>query len=102
MSKKPTLFVVTDIETTYRHRIAFDVAWRIIDKKGREYDKGSFVIRESFKMDVPYFKEKLGHYFDDAYQHMIQPANIFEVREEYNGQIKKWQDAINLGYLVNC
>lgn len=89
----PTLFVVTDIETTMRHRIAFDVAWRTIDKRGREYGKGSFVIRESFKMDVPFFKEKLGHYFDDAYQHLIQPASIFEVREEYNRQIAQFQDA---------
>lgn len=89
----PTLFVVTDIETTLRHRIAFDVAWRTIDKRGREYGKGSFVIRESFKMDVPFFKEKLGHYFDDAYQHLIQPASIFEVRDEYNRQISEFQDA---------
>lgn len=91
MPFKPTLFVVTDIETTLKHRIAFDVAWRIVDKRGREYNKGSFVIRESFRLDVPFFKEKLGHYFDDAYQHLIQPANIFEVREEYNGQIAQLQ-----------
>ena len=91
MPFKPTLFVVTDIETTLKHRIAFDVAWRIIDKRGREYNKGSFVIRESFKHDVPFFKEKLGHYFDDAYSQLIQPANIFEVREEYNGQIAQLQ-----------
>lgn len=91
MPFKPTLFVVTDIETTLKHRIAFDIAWRIIDKRGREYNKGSFVIRESFKHDVPFFKEKLGHYFDDAYSQLIQPANIFEVREEYNGQIAQLQ-----------
>lgn len=92
MTKKPTLFVTTDIETTYRHRIAFDVAWKIHDKKGREYGRGSYIIRESFKMDVPYFKEKLGYYFDDAYSHLIQPASIFEVREEYNGQIAALQN----------
>ena len=91
MPFKPTLFVVTDIETTLKHRIAFDVAWRIIDKRGREYNKGSFVIRESFRHDVPFFKEKLGHYFDDTYSQLIQPANIFEVREEYNGQIAQLQ-----------
>ena len=93
MPFKPTLFVVTDIETTLKHRIAFDIAWRIIDKSGREYDKGSFVVRESFRLDVPFFKEKLGHYFDDAYSQLIQPASIYEVREEYNGQIAALQDA---------
>ena len=92
MAIKPTLFVVTDIETTLKHRVAFDVGWRIIDRKGKLYDSGSYVVRESFKLDVPFFKEKLGHYFDDAYSHLIQPANIFEVREEYNGQIKRFQD----------
>jgi hypothetical protein len=93
MPFKPTLFVVTDIETTLKHRIAFDIAWRIIDKSGREYNKGSFVVRESFRLDVPFFKEKLGHYFDDAYSQLIKPATIFEVREEYNGQIAALQAA---------
>ena len=89
MAKMPTLFMVTDIETTLKKRIAFDVAWRIINRAGREYDKGSFVIRESFRHDVPYFKEKLGHYFDDAYQQLIEPANILDVRAEYNRQINR-------------
>lgn len=93
MPFKPTLFVVTDIETTLKHRIAFDIAWRIVDKSGREYNSGSFVVRESFRLDVPFFKEKLGHYFDDAYSHLIKPASIFEVREEYNGQIAALQAA---------
>jgi hypothetical protein len=93
MPFKPTLFVITDIETTMKHRIAFDVAWRIIDKSGREYNSGSYVIREAFKHDVPFFAEKLGHYFDDAYSHLIKPASIFEVREQYNTQIGELQDA---------
>jgi len=93
MPAKSTLFVVTDIETTLRKRIAFDIAWRIIDRAGREYGTGSYVIRESFKMDVPFFAEKLGHYFDDAYQHLIKPASIFDVKAEYNGQISQLQDA---------
>lgn len=87
MAYLPTLFVTTDIETTLKKRIAFDVAWNIHDRKGVEYGRGSYVIREAFKHDVPFFAEKLGHYFDDAYGHLIQPANIMEVREEYNSQI---------------
>lgn len=87
MPIKPTLFTVTDIETTIRHRVAFDVAWRTIDRKGNVYAQGSYVIREAFKLDVPFFREKMGHYFDDAWHHRIQPVSIMEVREEYNGQI---------------
>lgn len=93
MPFKPTLFVVTDIETTMRKRIAFDIAWRIIDKSGREYGTGSYVIREAFKYDVPFFAEKLGHYFDDAYSQLIKPATVVEVRNEYNRQIAELQDA---------
>lgn len=93
MPIKPTLFVVTDIETTLRKRIAFDIGWRIIDRSGREYNKGSFVIREAFQYDVPFYKEKLGHYFDDAYSQLIRPATIVEVRNEYNRQIAELQAA---------
>jgi hypothetical protein len=93
MPFKSTLFVVTDIETTMKKRIAFDIAWRIIDKRGREYNSGSYVIREAFKHDVPFFAEKLGHYFDDAYSQLIKPASIVEVRNEYNRQIAELQAA---------
>jgi hypothetical protein len=86
-SKMPTLFMVTDIETTLKKRIAFDIAWKTIDRAGRVYDKGSYVIREAFQHDVPFFAKKLGHYFDDAFNHLITPASIFEVRDLYNASI---------------
>lgn len=92
MAHKPTLFMVTDIETTLKKRMMFDCAWRTIDRKGRVYSEGSFVIREAFTYDVPFFKEKLHHYFDDAYDHKIKAASIFEVREEYNKQIEELTD----------
>lgn len=91
MTKKSTLYVVTDVETTLKKRIAFDVAWRTIDRKGRVYGKGSYVIREAFRHDVPFFAEKLGHYFDDAYSGLIKPAGIRDVRHEYNKQIQNFQ-----------
>jgi len=99
MAHMPTLFVTTDIETTLKRRIAFDVAWKIHDRKGREYGRGSYVIREAFQHDVPFFAEKLGHYFDDAYSRLIQPATILEVREEYNRQIRELQEK---GHRIIC
>lgn len=89
MSIKPTLFVVTDIETTIKHRIAFDVAWKVIDRKGKEYGRGSYVVTDAFKMDVPYFKEKLGYYFDDTYEHLITPKCFNSVRTIFNQQIQE-------------
>lgn len=99
MKQKPTLFMTTDIETTLRKRIAFDVAWKLHDKNNREYGRGSYVIREAFEVDVPFFKEKLGHYFDDAYTNLIRPASILEVRQEYNKQIIEKQQE---GHRVIC
>ena len=90
---KPTLFVVLDIETTLKKRIAFDVAWTITDRKGNEFGSGSYVIREAFRVDVPFFKEKLGHYFDDTFARQITPASIVEVRDIFNEQINALADA---------
>lgn len=99
MTNKPTLFVTTDIETTMKKRIAFDIAWKIHDKRGREYGRGSYVIRDAFAHDTPFFKEKMGHYFDDAYSQLIKPADIVDVRTEYNLQIRELQNA---GHRVIC
>jgi hypothetical protein len=98
MSKKqPTVFFVTDVETTMKRTIVFDIAWKAIDRKGRVYGRGSYLIRESFQHDVPWYKEKMGLYYDDAYAHRITPSSILEVRAEYNAQIKNCQD---LGHRV--
>ena len=90
---KSTLFVVLDIETTLKKRIAFDVAWTITDRKGGDFGSSSFVIREAFRADVPFFKEKLGHYFDDTFNRQITPASIVEVRDIFNAQINALADA---------
>lgn len=84
MPQKPTIFLVTDIETTLKRRIAFDIAWKAIDKQNNEYGKGSYIITEAFKQDVPYFKEKLGYYFEDTYSQYIEPLPLFEIRRRYN------------------
>ena len=83
----PTLFVVTDIETTMKNRIAFDIAWKIIDRFGRVYGKGSFLVKESFNHDMPFYREKVGDYFQDVYNQLIKPESIRHIRDEYNSQI---------------
>lgn len=93
MPYKPTIFIVTDIETTYKHRIAFDVAWKAIDRRGNEYCKGSYLITEAFTLDVPYFKEKLGWYFQDTFKHEIKPLPLLEIRNIYNKQLSDLVDA---------
>ena len=51
------------------------------------------MIREAFRVDVPFFKEKLGHYFDDTFNRQITPASIVEVRDIFNAQINALADA---------
>lgn len=95
--KMPTVFFVTDVETTMKKTIVFDIAWKAIDRKGRVHGRGSYLIRESFQHDVPWYKEKMGLYYDDAYHQRITPTSILEARAEYNAQIKNCQD---LGHRV--
>lgn len=97
MTAKPTVFCVFDIETTLKHRIAFDIAWKSIDRAGRVYGEGSYIVREAFNHDVPFFKEKLGLYFDDAYLHRVKPASILEIRAAMSGQVRDMQ---KLGHRV--
>jgi hypothetical protein len=96
-AKKPTIFFVTDVETTLSKQIVFDIAWKAIDRKGRVYGRGSYLIREAFQHDVPWYKTKMGLYYDDAYERRITPSTIYEARTEYNAQIKNCQD---LGHRV--
>ena len=83
MPFKPTLFVVTDIETTMKKRIAFDVAWKTIDKRGNEYGRGSYVIREAFRHDVPFFAHKLGPYRDwETQVHQVLEIRLAELHHD--------------------
>lgn len=84
---KNTLWFVTDIETTMKQRIAFDIAWKVVDRKGKVYDQGSYLVKEAFKLDVPYFVKSLGEYLQDAYDHNVTPATMIEIRERYNDSV---------------
>lgn len=90
---KPTIFFVTDIETTMQGQYAFDVAWKAIDRKGNEYGRGSYIIRETFEHGlVPFYKSKMGYYLEDTFARQITPASIRFVRDQYNAQIEALQD----------
>lgn len=92
MPVKPTIFCVTDVETTLEKKIVFDVAWRCIDRTGKIYYEGSFIITEAFSMDVPYFKEKLGFYFEDTWKHLIKPLPMRSIRMIFNNHISELLD----------
>lgn len=85
---KPTLFVVTDIETTLKYRMAFDVSWQVIDRHGKVYDKASYLIKETFALDIPYFRSKMGEYFQDTYDHKIEPVSMLFIRDRFNDSME--------------
>jgi hypothetical protein len=98
------IYVVTDIETTHNFRpnatqqariegmpenmqLAFDVAWKAIDKLGNVYCKGSYVATDCFKYAIPYFRQKLGLYIEDAYSHNLAPRTYAQVRDHFNSDM---------------
>jgi len=95
------IYVVTDIETTKNFRpnatkvaqiagmpanmqLAFDVAWKAIDKQGNVYCEGSYVATDCFTFALPYFTKKLGLYIEDAYNHNLAPRTFSQVRDHFN------------------
>jgi len=97
MSKvKPTIFSVLDVETCRpsagkAYGLVFDVAWRNIDRKGRVYGEGSFLAKDVVGKHIPYFVEKMGIYYQLAYDRAIEPATFAEISNEYNTQLEKLQ-----------
>ena len=91
MKNAKTLFVVLDIETTGNSskepRLAFDVAWKIIDRKGNEYGDGSYLISEVLKMARPYYKELWPQYIIDHEKGLIEYATITHVVDTLNDQM---------------
>ena len=93
----PTLYCVFDVETTYWKRIVFDAAWKIVDKRGRVYGTGSYLVTDALGLDIPFFKEKLGFYFEDVGARYIIPATMAQVKAIFNKMVG---DLIALGYKV--
>ena len=87
MKKERTLFVILDIETTKKKRLAFDVAWTITDKQGADYGSGSYLISEVLKIDRPFYKDKWSQYLLDLEAGKIAYATISEVIDTLNQQI---------------
>jgi DNA polymerase III epsilon subunit-like protein len=79
-------FIVIDTETTndMDFPLCYDIGFAVIDKKGRVYEKYSFVVAEIFfdkeLMEVAYFKDKIQQYFDDIKNGKRQVRQIMTIR----------------------
>ncbi len=92
--KKPTIFAVTDVETCIpkgsgNKGLVFDVAWKHIDRKGKEYGSGSYLAKDVVSSHTPYFKEKVGRYFEMTYKGYVEPVCFRKISLEYNKQVNQ-------------
>jgi hypothetical protein len=104
LDTRKKIYVVTDIETTHNFRpnatdqakmagmpeslqLAFDVAWKAVDKKGKVYCEGSYVATDIFNYAIPFFRQKLGLYFEDAYNHNLAPRTYSQIRDLFNADM---------------
>lgn len=63
----------------------YDVGFAVIDKKGRVYEKYSFVVKEVFfgmweEMQSAYYADKIPQYYEELAQGKREAAKFFDVR----------------------
>ena len=76
--------------------LVYDLGWAVVDKRGKVYEKRSFVNKDIFLyekmlMDSAYYANKLPQYWDDLRNGSRVLASLYEIRkalkqncEEYN------------------
>jgi len=118
IDNRKKVYVVTDIETTWHYRpnatelatlegmpksinLAFDTAWKAVDRHGNVYAKGSYVATDCFRYAIPFFKQKLGLYIEDAFEHNLAPVNFSDVRTRFNADLAEL-DAQNFNVILTA
>lgn len=90
---KPTVFFVTDIETgdtdDRLSKAAFDIAWKAIDRREKVYSKGSYIVKEAFEHATPWYRSKIGQYFQDVHDGHILPLTMQKIRQTYNNEVTR-------------
>ncbi len=88
---KPTVFFVIDTETCRFDGMVFDIGWKAIDRKGREYSQGSYICADVLEKDEPYYRKKIAAYWFKANK-TITPANFATVRSIFNQEVRRIQN----------
>ena len=90
--KKPTIYVVTDTETTKKNGLVFDLAWRAVDKFGILYASGSYLLSDVLRYDDPFWKEKIGEYWKLVHKGKIRPVSTRMARRMFNNELQTLKD----------
>ena len=66
--------------------LVYDLGWAVVDKRGKVYEKRSFVNKDIFLyektlMDSAYYANKLPQYWDDLRNGSRVLASLYEIRE---------------------
>mgnify|MGYP001557762514 CR=1 FL=1 len=99
MKSKSTLFLVLDTETTRPKKqsrgIVFDLGYKIVDRYGNAYGQASFLATDVLSNHGPFYYNKIGRYYDMAYDKEIFPVPFNVIQKAINLTIK---DLHNKGY----
>ena len=88
---KPTVFFVIDTETCRFDGMVFDIGWKAIDRKGREYSQGSYLCADVLETDTPYYRKKIAAYWFKVNK-SITPVRFSTVRNIFNQEISRLQN----------
>ena len=88
---KPTVFFVIDTETCRFDGMVFDIGWKAIDRKGREYSTGSYLCPDVLQTDTPYYRKKIAAYWFKANK-AITPVNFATCRNIFNQEVSRIQN----------
>jgi len=88
---KPTIFFVIDTETCRFDGMVFDIGWKAIDRKGREYSEGSYLCADVLETDTPFYRKKIAKYWYKA-NRTITVAKFATVRNIFNQEISRLQN----------
>jgi hypothetical protein len=84
---KQTLFVVFDTETSCQAFPVYDMAWRIVDRQGREYNRGSYFMPDVIERITPIFR-KHEEYPEYVAKGHVEQRFYQDVKDIFNRQVK--------------
>jgi hypothetical protein len=89
MARK-TLYFLVDTETTEKNGMVFDMAFDLFDRTGRTYEYGSYLFKDVLMIEEPFFKEKIGQYWNLAFKQRVKPVSVRTARYVFNHIVGKY------------
>lgn len=85
---KQTLFIVFDTETSCQAFPVYDLAWKIVDRQGREYGRGSYFMPDVIDRITPIFR-KHEEYPEWITRGYVERRFYQDVKDIFNHQVRQ-------------